>query len=272
MTITDHNYESHALDYIENTLRGEHRRAFDAYLAANPERAAEIRAMQAELPVFTADESVRFEGKALLLRRNPIRVWVLRTAAAAALVAAGIWAAGNLRQEPVEPMPVQTAALRPIVLPDLPVAAVPEPVTVEPAVATRAEPVVVRGSVPGNTFQVALAPVERREVVLPTVQEVLPAEALDDRIARLEWEIAAWTPEPTGWPDEESVGIPDGLLAVENERLGFLNLLNRDRMKRLTVGIITPILTLNPVRVHRNDEEKIVELATITISRREMYP
>lgn len=56
--------------------------------------------------------------------------------------------------------------------------------------------------------------------------------------------------------------------AENNEQIGFLNVLNRKGLRRVMAGILTPLSELNPIRVYENNDEKVVEFASIPISRR----
>ena len=56
--------------------------------------------------------------------------------------------------------------------------------------------------------------------------------------------------------------------ADAEDPVGLRNMLNRKGIKRLAAGILTPISGLSPIKVYENNEERTVEFASITISRR----
>lgn len=73
MTINKFNYESYAMDYLEGTLSPELKTEMEAFLKANPNIKAEL-AILADYPVFVPDESIVFEDKESLLKREENRL------------------------------------------------------------------------------------------------------------------------------------------------------------------------------------------------------
>ena len=56
--------------------------------------------------------------------------------------------------------------------------------------------------------------------------------------------------------------------AEEGNQAGFLNVLNRKGFKRIAAGILTPLSELSPIKVYETNEERVVEFASIPISRK----
>ncbi len=76
MLINKSNYEAYALDYIEGNLSDIEVREMELFLAAQPSIKAELEAMR-ELVTVTADESILFEPKELLLKEETaVVVWM----------------------------------------------------------------------------------------------------------------------------------------------------------------------------------------------------
>ena len=105
MKITKQNYEEYAIDYIEGTLSKEDRVAFGHFLSCHPEIAAEIGALQEDLPVLYPDLSVRYEDKDRLKRRASIRPWIRRIGRVAAILVLGLWAFDRVRNTETEGNP-----------------------------------------------------------------------------------------------------------------------------------------------------------------------
>lgn len=54
----------------------------------------------------------------------------------------------------------------------------------------------------------------------------------------------------------------------ESNKAGFLNVFSKKGMKRLAVGILSPISELSPIKVYESHEERVVEFASIPVSRK----
>lgn len=92
MLINKSNYELFALDYIEGNLEGANLQAMKAFLRSNPTIAAEVEALQADFVELTPNQTVVYDNKAALLRKDTAiyvpfyRRRVTQIAAAAAVV------------------------------------------------------------------------------------------------------------------------------------------------------------------------------------------
>ncbi|MDL2230739.1 hypothetical protein LJB87_03000, partial [Alistipes sp. OttesenSCG-928-L06] len=57
--------------------------------------------------------------------------------------------------------------------------------------------------------------------------------------------------------------FPEG----ENQA-SLLPVFNRQGLRRLAAGFLTPLSTLSPFKVYETNDERVVEVASITVSRR----
>lgn len=56
--------------------------------------------------------------------------------------------------------------------------------------------------------------------------------------------------------------------AEEKDKAGFLNVFNKKGIRRLATGILTPLSELNPIKVYDSNEERVIEFASIPVSRK----
>jgi hypothetical protein len=281
MQITDHNYEEYALDYIEGTLAAESRAAFERFLAGRPDLARQVASLQAAMPVLAPDPSVSFDGKAALKRRTPVRVWLYRCAGAAAVLL--VAALGYLRfgDTATEPTATDNTPRLAIDRPAAPVQVQAQPESRPTAV--QPEPPTPAATVPStrtaHTGQsVAEPPRETvKAVTSRPLTEPLGANRPLALVSALNApEIAAQRlAEPS---DIRIVSVSEGYIAEAPEFLtdelplpndrGFLNLLSARGMRQLLSGIVTPLSEISPVSIHQNNRERVVEIASIPVSRK----
>ena len=323
MKVTKLNYEEHALDYLEGTLSGEERQAFERFLDENPEIAAEVRGLGQQMPVLVPDLSVRYPDKTALRRKAPVRLWVVRITAVAAAAVVGVLLLNHRPQEsPVTVGPsmekeVAEAINHTPTAPDgetgknetgmvLADAAVAPVKSVVKTPDSAVQPTVDTGS--GHELKsdaASVTPVQpktrstssessesrQKEEQIREIREVItvvapvrteqPVTTVKAEISELKAEDVHLAQAPTVHivsVSEEMLIKPTGepLLArdtrdyfsEENDQAGFLNVVNRRGMRRIASGILTPLSSLSPIKVYETNEERVVEFASITISRK----
>lgn len=79
MIINKSNYEFFALDYLEDNLPSDQMQAMRAFLRSHPLIANEVESLR-EMPTFVADDSITFDHKSLLLKKEEKAkvVWMTR--------------------------------------------------------------------------------------------------------------------------------------------------------------------------------------------------
>jgi len=128
MLINKSNYELFALDYIEGNLEIHEKKAMKAFLQAHPDLEAEIESMQAAMFTFEAEESIVYENKSSLLKKEsetpvvflqPRRWYQMAAAAAVAILLIGFgvgYFAGSLSSSDkdmmVKNMPIEQEEIK----------------------------------------------------------------------------------------------------------------------------------------------------------------
>ncbi|MCD8185813.1 MAG: hypothetical protein LUD68_04950 [Rikenellaceae bacterium] len=175
--------------------------------------------------------------------------------------------------EPEEPVREKAALPSETILPEISgsaalAAAEPKRAGGKAAAVERRETAVPRSreDIPTIADRLALKPMPEPE--LPERLETEPISSLlhsDTRAVRIIYTAEELIIEESG---------PTGDLFLESDpenRLGLLNLFNRKGLRRLTAGILTPLGSLSPVSIYETNEERVVEVATITVSRRPVH-
>lgn len=282
MEITDRNYEEHALDYLEGTLPAPDRAAFGRFLAERPEIARQVGALAGGMPVVAPDRAVVYPGKAALKRRVPLRVWVVRVASAAAVaaVAAGVFT--RLGRPVVEPADTPGASLAatgapvPTVIrpetPEVPVAVVEPAAEPQAAAAPLRRAAVQRGSTPVERTVTPKREATRQPVASLDRSPLLaaaPGVPAVDTGGLARRDETRREPLLAETPVEPAAEVLEALVEADPAASrGFLNLLSRHGVRRLAAGIIAPLSEISPVSVYENNHERVVEIASIPVSRR----
>jgi hypothetical protein len=287
MKITAHNYEEHALDYIEGTLAAERRAEFERFLEANPSIARRIAARREDMPVAVPDASVVFEGKAGLKKpavlkgafsgNASVRVVLYRMSAAAAVLLIAALGYTRLREgtEEFSTTPAATAlvegtmekTVEPTIESTLETAIEPAAGPTPGAAAKKrpAKTVVAKADIRPGPDPMPVEPIETLEIPGHPLELAVtmnaPALSADGLARESRVQIVAvsesYVAETPG-PADESTG---------HDR-GFLNLLSVRGMKQLISGIIAPLSEISPISIHENNHERVVEIASIPVSRR----
>ncbi|MDR0953773.1 MAG: hypothetical protein LBM20_00110 [Rikenellaceae bacterium] len=317
MEITRTNYEEYALDYIEGTLGAQEREAFVRFLDENPEIAAQVLGLQADMPVVTPDRSIRFEGKEALKRKAPLRPLFLRVAAAAIVLLLGVGMLIRFRAtSPVPTAPETTllseatpsvaSATQPVqieqtapITPVTPIAQVVEAIAplpkatseavqeVVPEIEALSEPAIEQpvaetiASLPVQEPAVEAGETEP-ELAVETLAEEIRVEEVRGKVEPIT-ETAELLAENTEVPvqvivvthqwvtEQVDPSLPDseaeGDWISEPNQMGFLNLLTRRGLRKFASDILTPLSAISPITVRENNGHRVVELASIPISR-----
>lgn len=305
MDINLNNYEAYALDYLEGTLTAAQNAAFEKFLLNNPEIASQVGSLRDEMPFLEADTSICFEGKDELKRKMALRPLLFRLSAVAASLAiafmvftyygkhpSDLSGEGNLLSAKIRTSEKST-----------PVVDQPEHGEVQPR--QKIHPAGI-GKTPDSRLAHAAAN-ERinktpgaTETSRQTVSPILTSgsESVSLSVPQTlvaEVQIVAADPEnvvqqqtvPTNIPTAEMLAGPlngkvisktvEYVVETQPEEAdtyrdedsgGLRELFKKNGLKRLAATLITPLSEISPVNVYNDKDERVVEFASIPVSRK----
>ena len=274
MKINRGNYEEYALDYLEGMLSTEAGREFEKFLDGNPDIAAQIGALGENMPVAEVDDRVVFPGKdKLVKRRSSFRMLYYCGAAAAVLLAC--YMVLNREEGVVVPDGMISGAIMEPVKPAEP----EKKAVVERAVEPGTAPVAGYA-----TQTVAVAKSVKTTVVapgsaMPELEKIEPVVGSGVKLAlntsALGYDtssgaIAADVAYSSSMIEQEPE--PGPAIAAASSHIRSNNLLGTAILNN--IAAIDGLRTMNELislKVYINDfNERVVEFASVTISRRQL--